>query len=596
MSKDPKIILKILSENNGCIDNLYRYLYIPEFYQIAYNNIYSKPSQMILASDGSTIDGMSMDRINKLINSLKDRSYKPTPLRRIQIPKKNGEMRPISVPSFEDKLVQEIIRMILEALYEHTFLDCSHGFRPNKSCHTALDYTKRKFQGTKWWINADIRGCFDNINHQRLIQILAERIKEQKFLNLINKFLKAGYIENWKYHKTYSGTPQGSIISPILANIYLDKLDHFIMSLKERFDKGKERKRNSEYIKLQARVSFTKKRIEKGLNIEENKIKLKAQMKEQKEFSRKFGVKLNMDPNYRRLSYVRYADDFIIGIAGPKEETILIMNLITEFLKGCLYLDLNNKKSKILHNSKSIRFLGYDISIMKSEDRRTVNGGVYLSLPHEYAIKLVIDNCFGKWVTDYETGKPKLEGIHKSAMIDCNELEIVSQYNAKLRGFYNYYKMASNVSKLCKIYYIIMISFLKTLAAKYKTTCAKLYKNKKYAKRKNGKTTVGITYNDKYYELFNGPFEVDKTVKYNKNIDIIENINKYFARTSLIDRLEANKCEYCGDIKGPFEVHHVKKLKDLKGKTLWEKFMIARKRKTIILCKSCHDKLHAGKL
>ena len=228
MSKDPKVILEILSKFNGNIDNIYRFLYIPEFYKVAYQNIYFKPSQMTPASDESTIDGMSLKRIEKIIQKLKDKTYQPTPLRRINILKKDGDKRPIHIPSFEDKLIQEVIRMILEAIYEHTFSEHSHGFRPKKSCHTALYYMKGKFKGTKWWINCDIHGCFDNINHQILLKILAERIKEQKFLVLINKFLKAGYIENWQYHKTYSGITQGSIISPILANIYLSKFDEYM--------------------------------------------------------------------------------------------------------------------------------------------------------------------------------------------------------------------------------------------------------------------------------------------------------------------------------------------------------------------------------
>ena len=195
---DPKIVLEILSKNNSKVDNIYKYLLNPEFYKIAYQNIYFKPSQMTLASDGSTIDGMSMERINKLIEKLRNKTYQPTPLRRVQILKKNSDKRTISIPSFEDKLVQEVIRMLLEAIYEHTFSEHSHGFRPNKSCHTALKYVQQKCQGTKWWIDCDIRGCFDNINHHILLVTLSERIKEQRFLNLINLFLKAGYIENWQ--------------------------------------------------------------------------------------------------------------------------------------------------------------------------------------------------------------------------------------------------------------------------------------------------------------------------------------------------------------------------------------------------------------
>lgn len=594
--RDPKIILKILSRSTGYVDNLYRYLYIPEFYQIAYNNIHSKPSQMTPASDGSTIDGMSMDRINKLIQSIKDRSYQPTPLRRVQVPKKSGGTRPISIPSFEDKLVQEIIRMILEALYDHTFLNCSHGFRPNMSCHTALNYVKTRFTGTKWWIDMDIKGCFDNINHHKLINILAERIKEQKFLGLIWKFLKGGYIENWKYHKTYSGIPQGYIISPILANIYLDKLDKFIIDIKSKYDKGKHRSIQKEYIKLANRACKTSERIKHGIKIESNKVFLKKQVLDRNKFVKDYGYYENQDPNFRRLQYVRYADDFLIGVIASRKEAEEIMNLIKDFLKDELKLNLSSKKSKIVHNSENINFLSYDISVMKSDSYKMINGKIGLFLPYKTTINFIINNQFGKFITDFKTGKSKIKGTHIASAINDEELEILHIYNTKIRGFYNYYKMASNICKLDNFIYIIQLSFLRTLANKYKTTCAKLYKNPNYTKRKNGKTIIGITYNDKFYELFNGPFTVVKNIQYNKNIDIIENVNRYFGRTSLIDRLNANKCEYCHDTKGPFEVHHIKKLKDLKGKPTWEKFMISRKRKTMVLCKSCHDKLHAGTL
>ena len=594
MPKDPKIILKILSENNGYIDNLYRYLYIPEFYQIAYNNIYQKSSQMTPASDGSTIDGMSTERIDKLIQSLHDKSYQPTPLRKVQISKKNGEMRSVNIPSFEDKLVQEVIRMILEALYEHTFLDCSHGFRPNRSCHTALMYVKQKFKGTKWWIKINIKECFDSINRQRLIQILAERIKEQKFLNLINKFLKAEYIEDWKYHKTYSGTPQGNIISPILANIYLNELDKFIMNIKDKFDKGIKRQDDKTYYKLSRKVCNIAKAIKEDKNVDINKVKLKQLIKDKKEYSKKYGTLDNFDPNFRRIQYVRYADDILISIIGSKNETQIIQKQIIDFLDEQLSLKLNSEKSKIVHNTKLIRFLGYDLGIMKSESRRHINGHIGLYLPHDIAVDFILNNNFGKYIIHKKTGKSKLKSVSLIQTINNEELEILFIYNTKIRGFYNYYKLASNVCKLSKFNYIVTVSFLKTLATKYKITCAKLYKNKKYAKRENNKTIVGITYKDKFYELYNGPFTVVKEIQYNKNIDIIENINKYFARTSLIDRLEAKECEFCHSTTGPFEVHHIKKLKDLKGKSTYERFMISRKRKTIVLCKSCHNKLHNG--
>jgi group II intron reverse transcriptase/maturase len=190
---------------------------------------------MTAGADGKTIDAMSMVRIETLIASLKDHSYRPKPARRTYIQKKNGKTRPLGIPSFDDKLVQEIVRMELEAIYEPTFSNRSHGFRPNRSCHTALDQLQKTFSGVKWFIEGDIKGFFDNIDHAVLIGILRRRIHDEYFIALMWKFLKAGYLENWVYHKTYSGTPQGSVISPILSNIYLNELDRYMERYMEQF-------------------------------------------------------------------------------------------------------------------------------------------------------------------------------------------------------------------------------------------------------------------------------------------------------------------------------------------------------------------------
>ncbi|RKJ19777.1 group II intron reverse transcriptase/maturase, partial [Butyricicoccus sp. 1XD8-22] len=212
---------------------LYRNLYNVEFYLIAYNNIYAKEGNMTKGNDDLTIDGMSIERINNIIERIKDLSYTPNPARRVYIPKKNGKKRPLGIPSIDDKLVQEVLRMILESIYDKNFSDKSHGFRPNRSCHTALEQFQKLATGAKWWIEGDIEGFFDNIDHQTLIGILRRRIKDERFIQLIQKFLKAGYMEEWTFHKTISGTPQGGIISPILANIYLNELDEFVEELKK---------------------------------------------------------------------------------------------------------------------------------------------------------------------------------------------------------------------------------------------------------------------------------------------------------------------------------------------------------------------------
>lgn len=209
---------------NYKFERLYRLLFNEQMYYAAYQRIYAKEGNMTKGADNATIDHMSISRIEKLIISLKDESYQPIPSRRVYIPKKNGKKRPLGIPTFNDKLLQEVVRMILEAIYEGSFDNNSHGFRPKRSCHTALQQIQKSFNGTRWFIEGDIKGFFDNINHNTLIDILRKRIDDERFLRLIRKFLNAGFIENWVFNKTYSGTPQGGIISPILANIYLDNL------------------------------------------------------------------------------------------------------------------------------------------------------------------------------------------------------------------------------------------------------------------------------------------------------------------------------------------------------------------------------------
>ena len=594
MQNNPQMVLNRLKKysttQNPKFRRLYANLYSVEFFKLAYSHIYSKPGNMTPASDGSTIDGMSLERINKLIQSLKDGTYSPTNLKRINIPKKNGDKRPISIPSFNDKLVQEVIRMILEAIYEVSFSDYSHGFRPNRSCHTALDKVRQQFKGTVWFIEGDIKGCFDNINHEKLLNILREKIYDLRFIHLINLFLKAGYIENWKYHKTYSGVPQGSIISPILANIYLDKFDKYMEERKLNFDRGKNRKTSQEYRQLASSIQCTRSRIKHGINIEKNTERLKERLKIQ----RRGQIKCTdpMDKTYRRLHYIRYADDFIIGVVGSKQEAIDVKTNISNWMKNNLTLDLSERKTKITHNSKKIRFLGYDIISVRNSQKKFDNGNIKLSVPYEKMISFIIDNRFGKWWKNPKSNKDEFKAVHKSELINSDELEILQLYNAKLRGIYNYYSLAENVYKIGSFYYICLTSFMRTLAVKYKTSRRKLYNNKKYCHNK----FVGITYKDKFYELFHGPFQ-----KLHQMVctDLKPSIAMYTKTTSLINRLEAKKCEFCGNEQGPFEVHHVKKLKDLKNKKYldtWEKLMISRQRKTLVLCTSCHHKLHAGKL
>ena len=272
---------------------------------LAYQNIYASQGNMTQGTDGKTIDAMSLSRIDGIIASLKDESYQPQPSRRTYIPKKNGKMRPLGIPSFDDKLVQECVRLLLEAIYEGSFAKTSHGFRPNHSCHTALNQIQVCFSGVKWFVEGDIKGFFDNIDHEVMIGILAERIKDDRFLRLIRKFLKAGYLEDWKYHNTYSGTPQGGIISPILANIYLDKLDRYMEELKTQFDKGAKRAVYSETYELEKKRGVLAKKLRNAITEDERQM-LSEKIREIDRRKLTMPYSDPFDANYKRLQYVRY--------------------------------------------------------------------------------------------------------------------------------------------------------------------------------------------------------------------------------------------------------------------------------------------------
>ncbi|MFI3228305.1 MAG: reverse transcriptase domain-containing protein [Clostridia bacterium] len=587
-------------------ERLYRNFYNPEFYLTAYQNIYANQGNMTEGSDGKTIDGMGMERINKLINSLKDHSYKPNPAKRKYIQKKNGKMRPLGIPSFDDKLVQEVARMILESIYEPNFSDLSHGFRPQRSCHTALMHVQSHFTGVKWFVEGDIKGFFDNINHHTMINILRKRIKDEYFIGLIWKFLKAGYLENWVFHNTYSGTPQGSVISPILSNIYLNELDSYIEEYIEKFHKGKVRGENKEYKRIISKIGSLKRegryRPEKWAKFtDEEKHNAKLHLKELYNELYQHTRTNPMDENYRRLVYVRYADDFLCGVIGSKEDAEHIKEDLKHYLSEKLQLELSDEKTLITNAQEKARFLGYDIcayadgGFIKDKNGRKMrsrNSKIKLLVPHDKWQRKLTDYGALKIKLD-EKGKEKYQPFHRTNLIRNDDIEILSQYNAEIRGMYNYYKLANNVSVLNTFGYIMKMSMFKTFAAKYQSKVSKI--RKKYGRKKFGvkyKTKAGL----KTAYFYDGGFRKDRKNIGKKEVDVIPKIYGNTTRTSLVARLNAHKCEWCGAENVELEIHHVRKLKDLKGKKAWEVRMIARKRKTMALCKACHAKLHAGKL
>lgn len=589
------------SDRSYTFERLYRNLYNRELFALAYQNIYASQGNMTKGTDGKTIDAMSLNRIDGIITSLKDESYQPQPSKRTYIPKKNGKMRPLGIPSFEDKLIQECVRLLLEAVYEGSFAKTSHGFRPNHSCHTALSQVQVCFTGVKWFVEGDIKGFFDNIDHEVMVDILAERIKDERFLRLIRKFLKAGYLEDWQYHNTYSGTPQGGIISPILANIYLDKLDRYMEELKKRFDKGTARSVHPETYELEKKRGVLTKKL-RNANSEEEKGELTAKIRELDRKKLTMPYSDPFDTDFKRLQYVRYADDFIVGVIGSKEDAIAVKEQVKAFIADTLRLELSDEKTLITHSEKKARFLGYDISVRRSaatkRDKtgrlcRHLNGTVCLELPTEIMRKKLLD--YGAMTIERTVyGKENWKAKARYYLKDNDDLEILDQYNSEVRGFRNYYRIANNASFASSFGYIMQYSMFKTFATKYRTSMSKMISrlriNKDFGVRftdKKGKTKTRLFYNDGFAR---------KPMQKTAAVDVIPNTVRYSSKTSLMDRLSAGQCELCGRTDMDIEMHHIRKLKDLKGKSYWECFMIARNRKTLALCIDCHKKLHNGKL
>jgi len=570
-------VLQDRGRKGAPVDRLYRQLYNRNLYLRAYGNIYSKSGAMTPGATDETVDGMSLAKIHKIITQLRSEAYRWTPVRRVYIPKKSGKLRPLGVPTWSDKLLQEVIRQLLDAYYDPQFSDHSHGFRTRRGCHTALRDIVVNFKGKAWFIEGDIEGCFDNIDHQILLDILARDIHDNRFLRLIRNLLRAGYLEDWKYGATLSGTPQGGVISPLLSNIYLNQLDKFVEEqLIPRYTRGKYRRENPEYARLRGRIE----RLEAKGNLEE--------AKEFRKIRNNIPSRDNRDPNFRRLRYVRYADDFILGLAGPKSEATVIKRRLKEFLSS-IKLELSESKTLITHAmTEKARFLGYDLRIMSSKERRSVYGHVWLGVPRG-----IVHDKIRRFMRN---GKPH----HRTELLDNSAFSIVAQYAAEYRGFGNYYLMAHNVHTVSKAKWVMEQSLVKTLAAKLQISAKKVIKRLRSTVSVGGKKykvlQIVVPRKDKQQlkAVWGGVPLIRKSI-------VVLNDTPYRVwnkRTELLERLLADTCELCGSTEY-VQVHHIRALNDLtkfkgRNKPEWVEIMSARRRKTLVVCRRCHWSIHNG--
>jgi group II intron reverse transcriptase/maturase len=566
------------------LERVYRQLFNPALYLHGYGKLYRNDGAMTPGATPETPDGMKLGKIHRMIEALRGERYRWTPVRRTEIPKKKGGTRPLGLPTWSDKLLQDVLRALLEAYYEPQFRESSHGFRPQRGCHTALTRI-HQWKAVTWFIEGDISKCFDRIDHEILLRIIVEKIHDGRLLRLIAELLKAGYLENWRWHTTLSGSPQGGVISPLISNIYLDRLDAYVEDeLVPQYTRGDVRRRNPQYVLLRKAAYRAKKREDR-----ERWQQIRVAMRTMPSID-------PYDPDFRRLRYVRYADDFLLGFIGPKSEAEEIKSKIREFLATRLRLELSNAKTLITHGrTEAARFLGYEVVVSQNdnkltEGRRCANGQVALLVPRDVTV--------AKRRQFMRRGKV----VHRAEMIDESDYSIISRYQSHWRGFLNYYLMAKNVSKrLSLVYYVMRTSLLRTLAAKYKSTLTNMVH--KYTvvvedeREKHKVLQVRVTRPSKtdLVATFGG-----LSMRWQREVTNSDPqwIATWCRRTELVSRLLADRCELCGSTEG-CEVHHIRKLADLhrhgRSKRPWEVTMIALRRKTLVVCSPCHHDIHNGK-
>lgn len=545
---------------------IYPLMYNPRLFLMAYNKLKSKPGNITPGFNPTTLDGILSEVIDQIIQSLKDDSFKFNPGRRIQIPKANGGQRPLTVVSPRDKLVQEVIRMILEVIFEPTFSETSHGLRPDRSCHTALREIKGKFGVATWYIEGDISKCFDSIRHDKLMDIIEDKIKDRRFTRLIRKTLNAGYFEFRVYKHSIIGTPQGSIISPILSNIFLDKLDKYIEGLKKEYDKGLSARINPVWSKYQRRKTKSEDLSVKRMC---HKMMLTIPSRDP------------MDPNFKRLVYVRYADDWIIGVRGSLEDTRMILNKVEKFFKFELFINLSLDKT-LITDAKTSRTIFLGTSIGRAQHRSYSASGLGNRKRNALEIRLEAPlDRINRKLTETGFMKNKVP-IPRFLWLTNNKDEIITLYNAVFRGFLNYYSFSMNYGKLISwLHFVLKTSCAKLLAAKLTLgSQSKVYK--KFGKNLKGDDKIEFIKAKYNFSPWN--FKI-------RNTDIIQSLYTQSLYSASLNYL---LCSLCGS-SHRVEMHHVRHLKDLNPKMkLLDVLMAKKRRKQIAVCRSCHLTYHGS--
>jgi group II intron reverse transcriptase/maturase len=583
-------IRKLNATREWINNDLYRLMFKRDIYILAYERLKSNPGSMTPGTDKATFDGFGEATIQALIGEMRAETYHCRPVKTVFIPKANGKLRKLGLPSARDKLVQEVVRIILEAIYDSPespyFLDSSHGFRRSRSCHSALREIQHKWSGVTWLIEGDIKACFDEIDHHILVELIRRKIKDERFIALIWKFLKAGYQDlDGKHKDSFAGTPQGGIISPILANIYLHELDDFVEQMRGELEQGKQRRRNPVYRSLaQQRQNLAR----TG----------RANTREYQELStalRELPSLDPYDPGFVRLKYVRYADDWVIGLIGSLRLAEYVRERVRSFLQTKLGLTLSEEKTKITNaRSEEAAFLGSRIRLGRSNrakqkltlstnasgkmfKRRSTGMEIVLKAP----IDVIVNRLHQKGFCD-ASGVP----VAKQAWGLLDEDQIVNLYSSINRGIQYYYRPSDNWTYLRRIQYILTFSLAKTLATKRKTGVAKVLNggSVQVQVRREGQSKTVTFYRNADWTVNRGAFIE------HPEVDIVRMQIRLRTRSKL-----GWACCICNE-DHHVEMHHVRHVRKMTNKHAkgFTRVMAALNRKQIPVCRECHRRIHNG--
>ncbi len=582
-------VIRHISEKNNEWKHkeLFRILHKEDIWVAAYENIKSNKGALTPGSTKETLDGMSLTRLNNLRKKVLTERYRFKPVKEIEIPKSDGRKRPLGLPTANDKVVQEVIRMVLEAIYEPCFSKQSFGFRRGMGTHDALQHIEGKFRWVDWVIEGDIEGAYPTIDHNRLCEILNKKIHDVRFMNLIRKLLKCGILRNEKFTRSSFGVPQGSIVSPILANIYYHEMDQWVEEKAIKLNQPRTTLRNKRYKQLSYQISKIADEIH---NLDKRSEKYKILVKELKTLKKERMKIPSLRDECIQLEYVRYADDWMIGVSGSKELANQIKLEIGEFLNVELKQTLHPVKTKVIDlRAGKAKFLGYEIYLPRlrkispytgsgTRTTRRTNPRLRFDIPTDSILERMEERGYIKKLA--KGHRP----ISKASYTPLQDIVIVKHFQSVWRGIENYYSGCTNLEKLQYIHYLMRFSCAMTLAHRHRSSSKKMF-------AKHGKTLT-IKEGDKSVS-----FPVRKEWSY-KN-------RKWLNKRTLIDpfKIYANrvtrsslkrKCLVC-ESKDTIEMHHVRHVRK-EGVRYggFRKEMSLLNRKQVPLCRNCHMKVHDG--